>query len=274
MKRILVPCDFSETAREAFKFAVQLTQQSSGELHVLFVIDMTFMGGGPSLSHAYTFNVQFLREMERESENKFQKMWEKLAPVTLAAKFRHRIGSLADETRQYVDENKIDLVVMGTNGTGGSKWGSNVEKLVRNSTVPVIAIRNAPTRAIHDIVVPVSMVQPDEIFVEKLKELQQFFGATLHLLYVNTPYFFTKDSAMKKQLASFIDRHGLTNCVTHFRSDTSVQEGIAEFMKEKSYDMIAMGTHGWKGFAHFIFGSVTEDVVNSLQAPIWTCPLR
>lgn len=273
MRKILVPCDFSETAQEAFKYAIQLADEDKREIHVLHVIDMTFLGGSPTLSHAYTFNVQFMHELEREAREKFQKMWATFAPITLAARFRHKIGTFTNEVRNYVDDNNIDLIIMGTTGTGGSKWGSNVEKIVRTSDVPVLAIRKAPARPIQNIVVPMAMVEGDVVFVEKLKELQRMLSANLHFLYINTPTFFTKDSTMHKRLQEFIERYQLVACNTHFRSDTTVQEGIAHFIHEKSYDMIAMGTHRWKGLAHFMFGSVTEDVVNSLQVPIWTCAL-
>lgn len=274
MKKILIPCDFSETAQEAFKFAIQLAEEHKNEIHVLYVIDMTFLGGSPSLSHAYTFNVQFMHDLEYDAKEKFQKMWEKYAPITLAAKYRHKIGTLANEVRNYVDENNIDMVVMGTTGTGRSKWGSNVEKIVRTSPVPVLAIRRAPARPVQNIVVPVGMIEPDEAFVDQLKELQRMLSGNLHLLYVNTPTFFTKDSTMHKRMQKFIERYDLMGCTTHFRSDMTVQEGIARFVKEKSYDMIAMGTHGWKGLAHFLFGSVAEDVVNGLEVPVWTCALE
>ncbi|MBY0436446.1 MAG: universal stress protein, partial [Cyclobacteriaceae bacterium] len=39
MKKILVPCDFSAPAIEAFKFAVDIASRTNGEVHVLKVID-------------------------------------------------------------------------------------------------------------------------------------------------------------------------------------------------------------------------------------------
>lgn len=165
----------------------------------------------------------------------------------------------------------IDLVIIGTSGTNQSKWGSNAEKFVRYSPVPVIAIRRNPTTPIKKIVVPVSIPrEPDTDFIEELKKLQQFFGAQLQLLYINTPLFFMKDSAMQHELKKFAVRSVLSDYELYFRSDTTIQEGIAHFVKETNADMLAMGTHAWKGFGHFIFGSVTEDVVNELSIPIWT----
>ncbi|CAN5183741.1 hypothetical protein BH23BAC2_BH23BAC2_01360 [soil metagenome] len=42
------------------------------------------------------------------------------------------------------------------------------------------------------------------------------------------------------------------------------------FTVEIKADMIAMDTHSRKGLAHLFSGSVTEEVVNHMDCPIWT----
>lgn len=274
MKKILVPCDFSQPSEEAFKYAVHLATHYKLELHVLFVIDLTLVGGSPKLSNSYVFNTNYLTGIEKDAEKKFQVMWERHAPLSLGVIFRHRTGVLALEVEQYTKDYFIDLIVMGTTGSGGSKWGSNVEKIVRVAPVPVLAIRNFPKKPIENIVVPVSLLREDAKLIEKVKNLQQFYNATLHLLYVNTPMLFSSDSVIKKQLQALVEQHALTRCTVQFLSDYTIQEGISHFIKETNYDMIAMGTHAWKGLAHFFLGSVTEDIVNELHIPIWTCTIR
>ncbi len=59
MKNILVPCDFSKPAEDAFRFAIDIAKRSGGEVHVLYVIDMTSLHGHPTLSNAYAFNRPF-----------------------------------------------------------------------------------------------------------------------------------------------------------------------------------------------------------------------
>src|SRR5688572_30992841 len=144
MKNILVPCDFSKPAEEAFKFAIKIASQSDGEVHVLYVIDITSLGGKSALSNSYVFNPSFLKDMEKEADQKFQAMWEKHAPMMMQIKFRHIISSLTLEIENYITVNKIDLVVMGTHGAGKGSFGSNTSKIVRASLVPVIAIRTVP----------------------------------------------------------------------------------------------------------------------------------
>ena len=141
MKNILVPCDFSEAAREAFKFAVQIASKTGGKIHVIYVVDITFLHGKPSLSHSYAFNINFLKEIESEAENKFQEMWERHAPLTLPVTFKHCMGTLLTEVKNYIDAHGIDLVVMGTEGEGKARWGSNTNKVIQHSKPPVFAIR-------------------------------------------------------------------------------------------------------------------------------------
>ena len=39
-------------------------------------------------------------------------------------------------------------------------------------------------------------------------------------------------------------------------------------------DLIAMGTHGRKGVAHLVIGSIAEDVVNHNKGLVWTYSLQ
>ena len=43
MKKILVPCDFSSTAIQAFRFACEIATVSKGEVFLLNVIELPFM---------------------------------------------------------------------------------------------------------------------------------------------------------------------------------------------------------------------------------------
>jgi nucleotide-binding universal stress UspA family protein len=272
MKNILVPCDFSKPAEEAFKFAVNIAQQSDGQVHVLYVVDITFLNGNPTLTHSYAFNVNFLNDIEKETEQKFQKMWERHAPLTMKVKFKHVISSLTAEAERYIVENGIDLVVMGTHGQGNAGFGSNTERVVRHATVPVLSVRTCPAK-IKNIVLPVMSHKLDDRFVQAIKNLQTFFDAKLHLLYVNTPLYFRNDRDSLNDLEGFA-RKTFSNYSVQVRSDYSVEEGIAHYAHEINADMIAMGTHAWKGLMHLIVGSITEDIVSRIPMPIWTYSLK
>lgn len=273
MKKILVPCDFSVPAQEAFKFAVSIAEQSKSEVHVLYILDTTFLGKAPDLSYSYVFTANFLKEMEAQAEENFRIMWEKYSPLTLPVKFRHRIGSLASDVQGYVRENDIDLILMGTHGEGGASWGSNTEKVIRNSPVPVFAVRKAPVRPVKNIVFPLVPEQSYSKLTEAVKELQVFFGAKLHLLWINTPGIFKTDTEALTSLHEFARDHKFTSYSVNIRSDYDIEAGIFRFCKETDADMIAMGTHAWKGLAHLFTGSIAEDIVSHVNLPVWTYPM-
>ena len=81
------------------------------------------------------------------------------------------------EIKKYIEDKKVDLVVMGTQGASGLKdfmVGSNAEKIVRSSTVPVISIKKIP-KAIKQIVFPTRPDLEQEELAMHVKDLQSFF---------------------------------------------------------------------------------------------------
>jgi nucleotide-binding universal stress UspA family protein len=54
----------------------------------------------------------------------------------------------------------------------------------------------------------------------------------------------------------------------------NMETGIINFTHWINASMIAMGTHARKGLSHFFKGSVTEDVVNHVDCPIWTYAIK
>lgn len=270
MKRILVPCDFSKPAEEAFKFAVKIAQKSKGEIFVLFVIDITFLNGNPTLSHTWAFNLDFVTEMEREANEKFEAMRRRNVPINLNVKLIRKIGTLVNDIHSQINERNIDLVVMGTHADEHAVWHSNTEKTLTNLPVPLIALKTAPESDINSIVVPVGLERPNEEFVAQLKELQSFFDATLHLLWINTPEIFMTDTESLKALRKYANDAGLTNYTVNIRSDNNAAIGIQYFANEIKTHMIAIGTHGWNSIIRFFTGSVTRDIVHSINQPVWT----
>ena len=73
MKKILVPCDFSDPAIQAFKTAIDIAGQSNGEVVLLNVIELPVMHESvlmPTLS----FEEAFIKDMKIHAEKNFKKM--------------------------------------------------------------------------------------------------------------------------------------------------------------------------------------------------------
>jgi nucleotide-binding universal stress UspA family protein len=273
MKKILVPCDFSDPAVQAFKLAVEIGRQSKGEVFLLNVVEVPVMHETVVMPTLY-FEQSFMNETKAAAEKKFSKMVEKWAEDGPAVSFFVEFGATSLTIKQFIVDKKIDLVVMGTSGASGAKEfliGSNTEKIVRGSTVPVLAIKKAvKMTSIKNIVFANDLDLEAEALTLKVKELQNFFKAKLHVLYVNTPSSFKRDVITQKALKDFAKRFMLKDFTLNVFNDIDQESGVRNFVQSIDADMVAMATHGRKGLNHFLSGSIAEDVVNHLECPIWT----
>jgi nucleotide-binding universal stress UspA family protein len=271
MKKILVPCDFSDPAIQAFKFAAELARRHGSEIVLLHVVELPVMHD-TVLMPTLSFEEAYLKDVRQEAARNFEQMKTRWAAEGVAITTLVQCGPTTPTIRQCVEDHQIDLVIMGTKGASGLKEflvGSNAEKIVRTSPVPVIAIKK-PITEVKNIVFPNTLNTEQEELTLKLKELQSMLGARLHVLYVNTPALFKRDTETKEQLEAFAKRFMLTNYTLNIVSDYSEEAGIAAFANEVQADLIAIGTHGRRGLNHLLSGSIAEDVVNHLDRAIWT----
>jgi len=273
MKKILVPCDFSSPSIEAFKFAVTIAEQSGGEIIVLHVVELPSVYGGRTILE---FEKAYMDDQKAKADKRYQSMKEKYGMNVRKITGFVEFGGTVSCIRDAVSKRKADLVVMGTHGSSGIKEfvvGSNTEKIVRSSTVPVIAVKKSPG-VIKEILFPLMPDLKQEDLVTKVKQLQTFFGARLNLLYVNTPENFKRDKDIQTMLSAFVKRYLLKDYAVHICNAFLEEEGITQFVMDHKTDLIAMRTHGRRGIAHFAMGSIAEDLVNHLKAPIWTYKVK
>jgi nucleotide-binding universal stress UspA family protein len=279
MKKILVPCDFSAAARQAYKFAVELAAASEGEIFVMHAITFPIIYETTFGVQPYQLNEEEVKKMADNAKDTFERMKQAHpAPSNVPVSFYTLHDYLLPSIRSFAEQKKIDLIVMGTSGSSGLEEvfiGSNTEKVVRFATIPVIAIRKAPFfSSVRNIVFPNTMELNQTELMLRIKKLQKFFNATLHLLVINTPTHFLQDQEAKKAMDEFAKHYQLDNYTTNFRSNTHARDGILDFVSEIKADMLAMGTHGRRGIAHMFFDSLTEAVVNRVDCPIWTYSWR
>lgn len=277
MKKILVPCDFSVTAKEAYTFALNLAGIADAEIVVLNVIDFPIMYEAPYAQVAYV-DPNVIEKIEKEARKNYESM---KAGHARKEKVKLQLvhGAVTTGILNAIEEWDVDLVVMGTNGStkGLEEYfiGSNTEKIVRFSPVPVFAIRRAVSvDRIQNIVVPTDLALNQTNLIAHIKELQVWFNARLHILLVNTPSNLKKTSDRMAELTDFAKKYDLVNYTLNLRDDFSEDVAIIEFSKEIKADMIAMGTHGRRGLSHLFMGSIAEDVVNHGSCPIWTFSTR
>jgi nucleotide-binding universal stress UspA family protein len=272
MKKILVPCDFSKPAIEAYKFAINIASKTNGEVFVLHVINIPIITDAAMMGGAY--DSLMIIGIEEEAKKQFEKMKAAWGGNNIPSSIRISTGYTQTVIMSSIESLSIDLVIMGTSGASGIYEifvGSTTEKVVRHSPVPVLALRTASDpQSIRRILLPTSLSFEETNFISKVKELVNFFNASLQILLINTPIHFKGDKESKSFLKEFAEHHKLENYCIYVRNAYTEEEGIRNFAEEQKSDLIVMSTHARKGLSHFFNGSITEDVVNHIACPVWT----
>ncbi len=277
MKKIIVPCDFSKPAVNAYRFALDIAAQSKGIVHLLHVIELPVIYDSVVIPALYIENVLY-NELKESADKKFMKLTARYFNEKVKIIAEVKFGPIHPTITTYAQEEQADLIVMGTQGAEGMKEffiGSNAEKVVRTSTVPVIVMKDNFKGHVKNIVFPtLFQTESQEDLVMKVKVLQNFFKAHLHIVWINTPLNFSNDSDTHAKLEDFAKRFMLKNYSLHIYNYTDSEEGIIHFADDIDADMIAMGTHGRRGLAHLFIGSLAESIVNHSKYLIWTSVLK
>jgi nucleotide-binding universal stress UspA family protein len=140
-KKILYPTDFSEASYEALKVANELALHFSAELYLVHVVS-------PAVPPSPEFASSVLPLQEESAEKSLQEVAKQRVSKELAAHQIVVLGGAAEEIIRMSEENKADLIVIGTHGQTGWRhmvFGSVAEKVVRLAPCPVLTIR-APHR--------------------------------------------------------------------------------------------------------------------------------
>jgi nucleotide-binding universal stress UspA family protein len=270
MKRILVPTDFSEQAENALKVALKLSQKYGSEIYVLHSMEMPLHLATSSDSGSLPESLFFIKLAEK----RFGELREKnyLDGVTLNETIGH--NEIYEDIDEACAKNDIDLVVMGSNGASGFKEmfvGSNTEKVVRTSKIPVLVIKNNHSDfKISNFVFATDFSEEGRGALDKAQKFAKMVDAKMHLLFVNTPTDFKTSAQAQHIMEKFVRGMGLENYSLNIYNDTSVEKGILNFTQHIKAQLIGMGTHGRKGISHFFNGSISEDMVNHAKMPVIT----
>lgn len=272
MKKILVPCDFSKPAINAFRVALDVAGQSNGKIYLMNVLELPVIHD-TLLTPVATFKQDFLSGWK---ENIITELNSLIAKYKTDVKIIPcaEVGSPAQVIKEFCEENSIDIVIMGSHGANGFREfliGSTAEKVVRYSPVPVLVIKQYYKGPIKHIVFPNTLeTEGQQDLTMKVKALQAFFKATVHIVFINTPSNFTADIVTSPRLKAFVRHFMFKDYTINIYNDQYEEDGIMNFTKSIKGNLIAMGTHARKGIPHMINGSVAENVVNHTDTPIWT----
>jgi len=145
-EHILVPTDGSETAENAVDQAIDIASKYGSTVHALYVVDVDATSYSLGTEQVDRIRQGHLDEMTEVKEDA-----DEATGYVAARGDEHGVevvehvtaGEPARAIRKFVDDNDIDLVVMGSHGRSGLKrviLGSVTEKVLRRTRLPVLVV--------------------------------------------------------------------------------------------------------------------------------------
>lgn len=271
MKKILVPTDFSEQAENALKVAAQLAKKHGSDIYLLHMLELPIPEiDALSTPSALPEPMFFMKLAHQKFEAMMSQNYLEGLTVHEVVKNYPSFASVVDTCHEL----DVDLIVMGSHGASGFKEmfiGSNAEKVVRTSDIPVLVIKSEHAEFTIDRFVFASDFKKDnKETYRQATEFATLFGAKMYLLMVNTANKFASTPEAEQRIHDFIKDYDFKDYTVHIYNDESVESGILNFSKDVDADLIGISTHGRQGIAHFFNGSIGEDVVNHAARPVIT----
>jgi len=272
MKKILVPTDFSECSINALNAALKVASKTGAHIELVHVYDRPVIGF-VDLNIDHKKNKAMLLKAQHTMDTMVAELESEVIvnPHILAD---IPLTEIMDQ-KQFSD---IDLIVMGSQGSEGLRElfiGSNTEKVVRKSKVPILSLKeDQGSFELKNIVLASNFYKELEGVFEQMDSFLKVFNPHYNLLKVVTPGNFETSHYSRTIMNEFADRFDLKDYSIHIYNDNNIEAGILNFAKEIKADAIVIATHGRKGIEHLINGSLAEDVVNHAITPVLSFKLK
>lgn len=275
MKKILVPVDFSKYSEYALEVAAGIAKKQNAEIVALHMMGLSDAVVTKNESREVFEAMYYMRLAEKRFADLLDKEYLEGLTVTDAV---HNYTNFS-EINDVAKEMGIDLIIMGSHGSSGLKEvfvGSNTEKVVRTSEIPVLVIKHRhehfnPQLGVFACDFLENAVGP----YKRAKKVFDAFDIKMEMLYVNLAGDFRSTREIEKRILNFLKLAGEPNPLDSLNkvvqyNEYSVEAGIFGYSQVTNADIISLPTQGRQGLAHFFSGSIGEDVVNHSDLPVMT----
>jgi nucleotide-binding universal stress UspA family protein len=296
LKNVLFATDFSATSEAAFPYATAICRHFGSMLHTAHVLSdasLLMMTGGVD----YVSMSTIYEDAHTEAKGKLDHISGRLEGIPHRNYVRH--GQVWKNLSEIVEENGIDLIVLGTHGrTGLGKLllGSVAENILRHSPCPVLTVgpkvsgraklpefQNrgrdlAPVELeLRQIVFATNFAQNSALIAQKAISLAEEFRARLTLLHVIEDY--TQLGSRPGPIEDGIRRlHDLIpkDAALQYLPETLLEFGsapdcILTAASEREADMIVLGARSSVevGTTHLPW-STAHHVIAQAHCPVLT----
>jgi nucleotide-binding universal stress UspA family protein len=188
--------------------------------------------------------------------------------------YKIREGKVFREIVNQAKYDDTDLIIIGTHGVSGFEayWiGSNANKVVSNSTCPVITIRNGfLSRGFSKIVLPIDISKNTRKKVKFTAELTSLCSSEIHLISVretNYPVVIKKLDNYIAQIKEHLENKNI-KVITESVYGSNITDITIEYAKKIDANLISIMTDQVENTSNIWLGKYAQQMVNNSPIPV------
>ncbi len=266
MRKILVPTDFSDNARRAVAYALNVANAVEADLHIVHTVHTRGSAG-----HFLSIDDIVMRERQEELDKLVKELKPQVsAAITLTTSIIQ--GYVVDAILETANKQGADAIVMGTQGASGlRRWvlGSTTVELLKNNSRPLIAVPNEFTGSkstklcfavdaaqLRDM----SLLSPAVLLAQKLQ-------MSVHLLHISKEN--AANTEVSERVHLYFQQLGMTY-VNHHVQSADIEQGIKNFVKENQVDLLCVlnQTDKRSWFENLFHLSITKEMAYESEVPL------
>lgn len=240
MKKLLVPTDFSDTSKNAARFAAQMAADITSAEIILINVSDKIAGGsdGSVLTETRKDRKAILSQALEHVKDEMRQ----LTNVKIGCVIEEG-SSLVETLSRYARHNGVDLIVMGI--TGATKieqilMGSNTLDMVAEEVCPVMIIPpDAKYKKIKNVMLTSDFKNVGTtIPAAPIKETLDMFKPFVHIVNVDADHYVEITDEYKKERSKLEDMFKDYQLDFYFIRQYDFLDAVSQFAHDKDIDLI------------------------------------
>lgn len=275
MKRILVPTDFSITAEKAFQFAMGVAEKANGSVvlyHNYLPVENHFIDTAETRKQYNAETETNLKKLLQRLKQKVKAIYKDVPVSTILGR-----SPLIYDILDIAKQNKIDLIVMGTQGASGLKktiLGTVAARIVKSADIPVLLVpKKFRLKEPEQIVFAADCRKTDKQILSLIFSMAKLYSAKVTVMHLCSEQeaesekanFDSYALAMQNQFSDFTLNFQLIKT-------TSAIESLKNLYKEMPCDLVVMIRRNKPFWERFFRDSFTEHTAYATHLPLLVVP--
>jgi nucleotide-binding universal stress UspA family protein len=280
MKNILVLTDFSENAKAAERYALQLAIRVKADLMLYNVYRRRRkdISGNVVWPHDAppSFELQSISKLESRV-NELNHELAKIKDNVYKPAIRHlgNAGSLTHKLNDIIAENNIWLVIMGTKGESFAStviFGSNVFKVLETINCPVLIIpKNSEYTSLQKIAYATDFRSSDMNIIEWLYELTGLLNTGLSIVHVSSDMVTDQEKDISKKQENLYHEKFPKSTIKLYTGE-NIQHSLHKIVEQLDVSILAL-LHRKYGFFESLFDvSTSHKMIKHTEIPVLIFP--